>query len=133
MLKPGSNIRLGTPDVNKLIDAYKEKALDKFNDIQPDEYKQSPSQADKFWRILTAGHKTCYDKEALRQLLEKAGFENIEESEYHPELDKFPEVSLYVEAVKPATAIEIGEQATVPAAQEVPEYWRRFATGKRMR
>jgi predicted SAM-dependent methyltransferase/glycosyltransferase involved in cell wall biosynthesis len=130
VLKPGSKIRVGTPNVQLLIDAYVSDNMDSFNNIQPDEYKQAPSQADKFWRILTAGHKTCYDKDALFDILRRAGFEYVEESGYNPELDKFPEVSLYVEAIKPPDAVEKPEPQVVPQKEEIPEYWRRFANRK---
>jgi len=131
VLKPNSTIRIGTPDINKLVDAYKNREMDKFNDIQPEEYKQAPSQADKFWRLLTASHKTCYDLTAIRHSLELASFEDIYQSDYQAELDKFPEVSLYVEAKKGQL-----DGKFIPSkgkeAEGVPEYWRQFATGDRM-
>lgn len=130
VLKPGRKIRIGTPDTKVLAEAYLYSDMGKFNDIQPDEYKQSPSQADKFWRILTAGHKTCYDEVALKGILQEAGFESILESEYQPELDKFPEVSLYVEAIKPSSAVEDPQPQVPMKEEEIPEYWRKFAEGK---
>ena len=143
ILGPGGTVRIGTPDVKPLIDTYKAGELDKFNDIQPEEYKQAPSQADKFWRILTAGHKTCYDLPAIRNSFESAGFREIHQCDYNKELDMFPEVSLYLEAKKesaPPSEIEqfMKEKAEgkIPTSQppsDVPEYWKRFATEKRMR
>jgi len=139
ILRPGGIVRIGTPDVKKLVDAYKAGEMDKFNDIQPEEYRQVPSQADKFWRILTAGHKTCYDLPAIRNSFELAGFREIYERDHNKELDMFPEVSLYVEAKKesvPLSEIEQPEKATeIPTSQPsegIPDYWKQFATGDRM-
>jgi len=134
VLKPGEKVRLGTPDINKLIDAYQHSEMDKFYHIQPEEYKQSPSQADKFWRLLTPGHKTCYDFQALHRSMEMAGFMDICQVDYNRETDMFPEVSLYVEGKKgPVTPMPEEKTPTVPQAEDVPECWKRFATENRMK
>jgi len=127
VLKSGEKVRLGTPDVNKLIDAYLHKEMDKFCHIQPEEYKQAPSQADKLWRMLVPGHKTCYDFTALHRSLEMVGFTEIKEVNYDRETDMFPEVSLYVEGRK-GPLVEVEQ----PAPADIPEYWTRFATENRM-
>lgn len=140
VLKPNSIVRIGTPDVNKLVGAYKAGEMGKFNNSQPDEYKQSPSQADKFWRIFTAGHKICYDLPALRGSFKLAGFTEVYEPAYNEELDMFPELSLYSEAKKGALSEikqfmkEKSERkiTTSRPVEGIPEYWRDFATENRM-
>lgn len=141
VLRPNCTVRIGTPDMNKLINAYQRGQMSEFDGSQPEEYQQSPTQADKFWRLLTAGHKTCYDMTAIRHSLEKAGFKSISLPAYNKELDMFPEVSLYVEAEKEsASPSEIeqimkekteGKILTSPPA-DIPEYWKSFATKKRI-
>jgi len=143
ILKPGGMVRIGTPDIKKMIEAYMAGEMDKFNDSQPEEYRQAPSQADKFWRLLTAGHKTCYDLPAIRNSFESAGLREIYQCDYNKELDMFPEVSLYLEARKetapPSEIEQLMKEKTegkIPTSQppsDVPEYWKRFATGDRMK
>lgn len=99
-LKPDGVIRICAPDTRKLVDAYIQGDMDKFNPDQPDEYKQALSQSDKFWRILTAGHKTCYDTTSISCSLELAGFKNVKVADFDEEVDFHPEVSLSVEALK---------------------------------
>lgn len=106
VLKIGGILRIGVPDLRKLIDAYLKGEMNKFyrsvsldHPAQPEEYL-TYSDAHKFWHILTSGHKTVYDYDALKGILEEAGFSNIKEVEYNKELDMFPELSLYVEVIK---------------------------------
>jgi len=109
VLKRGGILRIGTPDLRKIVDAYIKNELDKFNNIQPKEYRQA-SNADKVWRLIASparqdipappDHKTIYDFEALKEALELAGFKNIRRVEYDEKYDMFPEISLYVEAIK---------------------------------
>lgn len=141
VLKPGGTVRIGTPDVKKLAESYMAGEMDKFNDIQPEEYRQALSQADKFWRLLTAGHKTCYDLPAIKKSFELAGFSEVYQCDYNKELDMFPEVSLYLEARKETASSSEIEQFMKEKAEGkvltgssagVPEYWQKFAKGKRI-
>lgn len=107
ILKPDGKLRIGTPDLNKLIEAYTQGDMERFNEHQPDEYRDSPSQADRFWRILTPDHKTIYDYEALKQLLEETGFKP-KKARYNKKYDMYPDHTMYVTA-KPAPAIPKAE------------------------
>lgn len=115
-------LRIGAPDLRKIIDAYLKGEMDKFyrsesldHPAQPEEYLKAPSQADKFWRILTSDHKTCYDLDALRKVLGAAGFQDVKEVTYDKEFDMFPELSLYVLALKTGGA---------KPEKEIPPYKR---------
>ena len=105
VLKPQCKVRLGTPDLAKLIEYYHHKRMGEFDKHQPDEYKSAPSQADKFWRILTPGHKTIYDEPTLVDLLVKAGFMGSLNVAYNKETDMFPDHSIYMEGTKPQSPI----------------------------
>jgi len=98
VLKPGGVVRICAPDTRKLVDAYIRGDMDRFNPDQPDEYKQALSQSDKFWRILTAGHKTCYDIISITHSLDLAGFKAVNLVDFDEKVDYHPEVSLSVEA-----------------------------------
>lgn len=107
VLKQNGILRIGVPDLRKIINTYLKGEMDKVyrskslnHPAQPEEYLKSPSQADKFWRILTSDHKTCYDLDALKKILSLAGFQDVKEVPYDKELDMFPELSLYVSATK---------------------------------
>lgn len=97
VLNPKGKIRIGTPDLNKLIEVYLERDMDRFNEHQPEEYRKASSQAEKFWRILTPGHKTIYDYEALSRLLEETGFK-AKKARYNKKYDMYPDHTIYVTA-----------------------------------
>jgi len=99
-LKPGGVVRICVPDTRKLVDAYVQGDMDRFNPDQPDEYKQAFSQSDKFWRILTAGHKTCYDTISITHSLELASFNTVNLVDFDEGVDYHPEVSLSIEGRK---------------------------------
>lgn len=65
--------------------------------------------------LIGGGHKTIYDASALSMTMEAAGFKEILDSDFDrtrsPLIEKytydmFPELSLYMEAVKPAASPE---------------------------
>lgn len=113
VLKPGGTVRLCFPDLKKLIDTWLNGTMSDFDDIQPKEYAEAKSGAQRFWMLLTSGHKTCYDAWAITRSLELAGFDTIHESEFNTKLDMFPTLSITVEAQKPAK-----EQIPVPVNEE---------------
>ena len=92
-------VRIGVPDLRKLVEAYLHGDMDKFNKHQPEKYRNAKTQAEKFWLILTSNHKTCYDYEALEQLLSEVGFE-VRQVEYDERYDMYPDHSIYVEGIK---------------------------------
>ena len=102
VLKPRGTIRLCIPDLKKLIDTWLKGTMSDFDDIQPKEYAEAKSGAQRFWMLLTSGHKTCYDAWAITRSLELASFDTIHESEFNEQLDMFPTVSITVAAQKPA-------------------------------
>lgn len=111
VLKPTGTIRIGTPDLNKLVEAYQTGHMGQFDEHQPEEYKGAPSQADKFWRMLTPGHETIYDYDSLKQLLEETGFK-AKRARFNKKLDMYPDHTLVVTAkptdiVKPERKLKV--------------------------
>jgi len=111
ILKPNGILRVGTPDLNKFIEAYKNDNMDLFDKDQPEIYRnQTP--AEKFWRIVTSGppdhigtpywegHKTIYTPDDLIKILKHIGFEKVYQDEYNKKYDMFPDESAYVLAIK---------------------------------
>lgn len=97
-LKPGRTIRISIPDLAYAVSLYglgrKSEMLDDYFFV---EGKGS----------YLARHKYMYDFELIKDVLEKAGFSNVTRCEYQkgetPDiqmLDVYPEVSLFVEAVR---------------------------------
>lgn len=97
-LKPGGTIRISIPDLAYAISLYgfgrKREMLDDYFFVGG---KGS----------YLARHKYMYDFDLLKEVLEQAGFSNINRCEYQqgkaPDieiLDVYPEVSLFVEAVR---------------------------------
>jgi predicted SAM-dependent methyltransferase len=88
MLRPGFPIRMTTPDLSKIIDAYLHNDMDRYIDDQPDFYKQMDQSA-KFSSLIFGsagpdssqtnyeGHQFCYTETSMRQLLESLEFKNI--------------------------------------------------------
>ncbi len=88
MLKPGGVIRLTTPDMNLLINAYLEKKMDQFNDDQPAFYKDAdPGMQLALLMFGTGGedciqshyegHMCCFTEYSLKNVLLKAGFSEV--------------------------------------------------------
>jgi 2-polyprenyl-3-methyl-5-hydroxy-6-metoxy-1,4-benzoquinol methylase/glycosyltransferase involved in cell wall biosynthesis len=89
MLKPGGILRITTPDLDLLIDAYKNNDLDKFAKEQPEFYKNADPASQLSFLIYGAcgpdckwnnyeGHMFLFNKKSMRTFLTKSGFEKIE-------------------------------------------------------
>ena len=112
VLRPGGLIRIGIPDLDKIIDRYTHDDMERFDCIQPDEYQRARTQGEKFSRFLFSGdynHRAVYTYEMLAEFLRGAGFESvamceIDESQSHRMIsetqDQHPHESMYCEAVK---------------------------------
>lgn len=110
VLKEGCSVRIGYPDLAKLISLYRDVAMATLyqsvslsNPAQTKEYLDM-TEAGKFWSVLTSDHKTAYDIPALRESFMSAGLVEIRESEYDKTTDMFPEHSSYITAKKPPKA-----------------------------
>jgi len=125
ILKSDGQIRIGTPDLQKLIQAYLERDMERFNEHQPDEYKNAFSQADKFWRMLTLGHKTIYDYRALKQMLYDCGLQ-MQEVNYDKRYDMYPDHTLFVTA-KPMKISP--EEIPTPVEREKMSLYRQYLAG----
>lgn len=111
-LRPGGTIRVCVPDTAILINAYLQNDMERFDKIQPEDYKPC-SQSEKLWRMITSnppelmgtpqweGHKTAYDWQSLFAALGTAGFIDSKKVAFETKYDTFPELSLVVTAMKP--------------------------------
>lgn len=86
-LRPGGIMRITTPDLDLLIQAYLNNEMDKFNNDQPAWYKDLlPSEKlamimygsgnDERWNNYS-GHMFLYTKYSMKKSLESFGFKNI--------------------------------------------------------
>jgi ubiquinone/menaquinone biosynthesis C-methylase UbiE len=111
-LKPGGLARILTPDARLILKHYLNSDMAFFNEIQPPEYIQAPTEGERLSRLLFSGdyaHKAVYDYEMLDNFLKQAGFEKVyrvslgfsyNEVMKEETKDQHIEVSLIVEAVK---------------------------------
>ena len=113
-LKPSGLARISIPDSRIILTHYMNRDMSFFNQIQPPEYIQAPTEGEKLSRLLFSGdysHKAIYNFEMLKNFLEQAGFEpgktyNVSPGFSHSKPmkdeteDQHIEVSLTVEAVK---------------------------------
>ncbi len=114
VLKPGGLVRISTPDMDIILRHYRNRDMSFFNQIQPPEYIQAPTEGEKLSRLLFSGdyqHKAVYSFEMLKNFLEQAGFRSerifrsvpgfshSEEMQSETQ-DQHIEISLLVEAVK---------------------------------
>lgn len=88
MLKPGGTLRITTPDLDLLINAYLDNSLDKFDKEQPSFY-HGADRGSKFSYISYAscgpdskytnydGHMFLFNKESMTIHLQKAGFNQV--------------------------------------------------------
>lgn len=88
MMKKNAILRMTTPDLDKLLDAYKKNEMNKFNDDQPEWFKKScPSMklshlmfgagGKNSTQINYEGHQACYTRTSMDELLSGIGFKNI--------------------------------------------------------
>lgn len=138
-LKPGGVLRITVPDTKLLAREYSSTGSDEIIGIELDSgikkifsfnegVKNARDECEAFWNLLTAGHVTAYDEESLALALARAGFPSTNgifkcdpgESnslEIKEEtVDMYPELSVYIEGVKPAAMI--GGNVPKPAAAE---------------
>lgn len=111
VLKTGSLARISTPDIHTIIKHYFNLDMSFFNKIQPPEYIEAPTRAEKLSRLLFGEHKAAYDFEMFKNFLEQAGFEagkiyRVSPGFSYSEVmkteteDQHIEINLTVEAVK---------------------------------
>jgi glycosyltransferase involved in cell wall biosynthesis/predicted SAM-dependent methyltransferase len=127
IMKPGGVIRITIPDTKKITGTYSH-IQEVFNENVG--VKNAEDEAEALWNFLTAGHKTAYDAPAMIKKLQTAGFSNVSEYGFgiscSPEIqadtkDMYPDHSIFIEAVKPATA---GTQNTQNAPISIKERLR---------
>lgn len=108
VLAKGGIIRISVPDLRLLAEKYLKGELGEY-DLLNEEYWSSKSQAEKFYRIILSGHKSCWDYDSLSRALEEAGFKDVTRVKpgvsFSPVIegqavDTFPGLSLCVEAFK---------------------------------
>jgi predicted SAM-dependent methyltransferase len=118
VLRPGGMLRISTPNLRRICEAYVTKD-DAILDAHRAHGYRARTHADLVNNYLHAyGHVHVYDIESLRLLLEDAGFVDIREAAFgrseHPELrgidrhDPGPlhDLVVWVDAVKPATQVQ---------------------------
>lgn len=115
MLKPGGKIRITTPDLGVLLEAYQANELGKFAFEQPAFYANAPRGAQLSYLMFGAcgpscttenyeGHFACYTASWLITLLETPGFSVLPQGkspEFSECVDMGMSHSLSIEAVKP--------------------------------
>lgn len=106
VMKPGAVMRIAVPDLELLVNMYKENRLSELNRIN-EPCKYAKYDTERFWMLLTTEHRACYDWLSMKQMCEGAGFSvkrysyNVgNETIIRETKDLFPEVSLYVECTK---------------------------------
>jgi predicted SAM-dependent methyltransferase len=88
MLKPGGTLRITTPDLDLLIQAYLNNDLDKFSNEQPLFYKEADPSEQLAYIMYGAcgpncswnnyeGHMFLFTKNSMRKALKNVGFEKI--------------------------------------------------------
>jgi len=80
-------MRVCVPDFYEIIEAYWINKMDRFNDVQPNEYTEVDSRAMKASMLLFGsiestqdaykGHQMMYDADGLKELLESVGFTEV--------------------------------------------------------
>jgi glycosyltransferase involved in cell wall biosynthesis/predicted SAM-dependent methyltransferase len=113
VLKPKGVLRIAVPDLDTLTYSYADDEDDSFSGKFKDNegVKNAEDDAEAFWNMLTNGHKTAYNDQAVIGKLDKAGFAHSklfnEGESYAREIiddtvDMYPDHSCYVEGIKGA-------------------------------
>jgi len=108
VLKPGGVLRLGLPDLEKGVDAYRRRDRDYFA-LVPDEDARTIG-AKLVTQLVWYGYaRTLFVRDFADEVLRKAGFREVHHVRYHETQSSYPEIveldnreaeSLFVEAVK---------------------------------
>lgn len=89
MMASGGVIRLTTPDLDLLVEAYFSNNMDKFTKDQPEFYKTADKASQLAYIMYGStgpnctfnkyeGHMCMYNKVSMKKLLENAGFKDVE-------------------------------------------------------
>lgn len=106
VMKSGAVMRIAVPDAKKITEYYKNKQLQKFDEINV-VAAQNDCQSYKFWSLLFEGHRIAYDFDSLLKIGNQAGFKvelkdfNVGNEQIIREtMDFLPDLSVYVEMTK---------------------------------
>jgi predicted SAM-dependent methyltransferase len=108
VLKPGGIIRISVPDAKKLAQQYVDGGIMEQRFINVG-VERARDDAEAFYEVLLAHHKTVYDEAALRGLLESVGFKDVSKvSAFESRSDTirtqtintYPDLSLVTEATR---------------------------------
>lgn len=107
-MKVGAVLRLILPDTMTLCTAYTRGELGKYDEIS-DGCAGTAQQSQKLWELLFSNHLAVYDMRSICSLLKRVGFASVVPQVFRSStsavmrtqtLDMFPELSLFVEAIK---------------------------------
>ena len=119
VLKPNGLLRLAVPDPAKICDAYLRGKILDYGCFNIGVEKAS-DEAEALFHLLIAGHKTIYDFDSLKKILEKAGFIEVEQmppfKSHSKAVEKetvsmYPSLSTYVEGKKPEIKLDVSSKA----------------------
>ena len=108
VMKKGAVLRISVPDPERLLALYKKGKLGIYDQLN-EPCSRRRTQLAKLWELLAGGHKSAWDFETAKAYLEDAGFGKVVRSRFNHSLseviwkqayDRYPTISLYVEAVK---------------------------------
>ena len=109
VLEPDGRLRLGVPDTEWPIQAYREGPEAEYFKLcksrwHPKELKTRMEHINYHFRGAWGEHKYAYDEETLRETLKKQGFHNIERSKFDKRTDsrRRAKGTLYMTAIKPS-------------------------------
>jgi len=108
VMKPGGVIRISVPNALQLTSEYIASDVDKYRCINVG-IENADDNAEAYYELLLANHKTIYDADSLCAILRKIGFKNIEpispfrsrsELIQKETINPHPTISLVIEADK---------------------------------
>jgi len=108
VMKPGGLIRISVPNAFQLTGEYIASDIKKYSHINVG-VENAEDDAEAYYELLLANHKTIYDAVSLSKILEKTGFKNIEsispfksrsEIIQAQTINPHPTISLVIEAEK---------------------------------
>lgn len=108
VLAPGGLVRFLMPDAELLTKNYLEGTMGQYDELN-DGCAKTTYQAAKLWNLLFSGHSSMYDAASLTSALMVAGFREVTKCGFRQSrskqmltetLDMFPNLSLFMEAVK---------------------------------
>ncbi|MCJ7631164.1 class I SAM-dependent methyltransferase [Candidatus Bathyarchaeota archaeon] len=139
VLKPNGWLRLAVPDPRILCEAYLKHKIMEYGQVNIG-VEKAPDEAEALVHLLIAGHKTIYDFDSIKKLLEQVGFIEVEQmspfKSHSKAIEKqaismYPSLSAYIEATPQKRNLIAPTELTNKIGDDgIPKTYKKYLAGE---